>query len=185
LFWFPNSVWEPEQGTTLRRELTLIAKRTKWILWGSIIILILVFGGLQVRALTRDYDNPPVIQEPNWDSPRTRELANRACFDCHSNETHWPWYSRIYPMSDMLRHDVTEGRKVLNFSEWTVGHESFRPEEAVETVAKGQMPLPYYVILHPEADLNDAERAELINGLIATFQEVDPELEAEDVDEGE
>jgi hypothetical protein len=85
----------------------------------------------------------------------------------------------------MLEHDVIEGRKALNFSEWTVGHESLRPEEAVETVAKGQMPLPYYVILHPEADLNDAEKAELINGLIATFKEIDPELEAEDIDERE
>ena len=160
----------------------MIEKRTRWILWGSIIILLLIFGGLQVRALTRDYDNPPVIQEPNWDSSRTRELVDRACFDCHSNETEWPWYSHIYPISDMLQHDVIEGRKVLNFSEWGVRPQP-QPEEAVETVAKGQMPLPYYVILHPEADLNDAEKAELINGLIATFKEIDPELEAEDVEE--
>lgn len=161
----------------------MIAKRTRWIMWGSIIILILIFGGLQVRALTKDYENPPVIQEPNWDSPRTRELAERACFDCHSNETKWPWYSHVYPVSGMLEHDVIEGRKVLNFSEWTVGHEALRPEEIVETVSKGQMPLPYYVLLHPEADFSDIERSELINGLIATTQEIDPDLEAEDIDE--
>jgi hypothetical protein len=79
---------------------------------------------------------------------------------------------------------VIEGRKALNFSEWGVRPQP-QPEEAVETVSKGQMPLPYYVILHPEADLNHAEKAELINGLIATFKEIDPELEAEDVDEVE
>jgi hypothetical protein len=83
----------------------------------------------------------------------------------------------------MLEHDVIEGRKVLNFSEWNVGHEAMRPEEIVETVAKGQMPLPYYVILHPEADLSETEKSEIINGLIATTQEIDADLEAEDIDE--
>src|SRR5688572_5017474 len=163
----------------------LQAPRWKRLAGRGILILAGLFLLLQVVPYGRNHTNPPVHAEPRWDSPRTRELATRACFDCHSNETHWPWYSHIYPISDMLEHDVLEGRKALNFSEWSVGHASLRPEEMVETVAKGQMPLPYYVILHPEADLNDAERAELINGLIATFKEIDPELEAEDVDEGE
>jgi mono/diheme cytochrome c family protein len=62
--------------------------------------------------------NPPVIAEPEWDSPRTRELARRACYDCHSNETRWPLYSRIAPVAYTLASNVQEGREHLNFSEW-------------------------------------------------------------------
>ena len=48
----------------------------------------------------------------------TRALAKQACFDCHSNETEWPAYSRVAPVSWLIQHDVSEGRAVLNFSEW-------------------------------------------------------------------
>src|SRR5690606_30867239 len=76
-------------------------------------------GVLQLVPYGQARSNPPVIQEPAWDSPRTRELAKRACFDCHSNETRWPWYARIAPMSWVLQRDVEAGRSVMNFSEWT------------------------------------------------------------------
>ncbi|NJN66821.1 MAG: heme-binding domain-containing protein [Chloroflexaceae bacterium] len=62
--------------------------------------------------------NPPVIAEPSWDSSQTRELAQRACFDCHSNETRWPLYSRFAPVSYFINGHVIEGRERLNFSEW-------------------------------------------------------------------
>ena len=65
-----------------------------------LIVLIVAVGGfllIQFVPFGRDHTNPPVVQEPKWDSPATRELAKRACFDCHSNETVWPWYSNIAP----------------------------------------------------------------------------------------
>ena len=74
--------------------------------------------------------NPTVVEEPQWDSPMTRELASRACFDCHSNETEWPVYSRIAPVSWLVARDVQEGRAVLNFSEWQ------RPQEEAGEAAK-------------------------------------------------
>ena len=67
-----------------------------------LIIIVVAVGGfllIQLVPFGRDHTNPPVVQEPNWDSPATRELAQRACFDCHSNETVWPWYSNIAPVS--------------------------------------------------------------------------------------
>jgi|KBSSwiStaDraftv2_1062776.scaffolds.fasta_scaffold2015676_1 Haem-binding domain len=65
--------------------------------------------------------NPPVVAEPAWDSPQTRALAQRACFDCHSNETQWPLYSRIAPVSWLITSDVIRGRR-LNFSTWGVAN---------------------------------------------------------------
>src|SRR5690349_11025724 len=58
---------------------------------------------IQAVPYGRAHTNPPVVSEPHWDSPRTRELAKRACFDCHSNETRWPWYSHVAPMSWVLQ----------------------------------------------------------------------------------
>jgi hypothetical protein len=132
------------------------------------------------------YDNPPVVQEPNWDSPDTRSLAERACFDCHSNETKWPWYSYVFPMSEVIRGDVEKGREVLNFSEWEAGRANeAATEQIVDTISKDQMPLPYYLILHPEAQLTDVEKGQLISGLIASISEGEDRLEAEELNQDE
>jgi hypothetical protein len=67
----------------------------------GIILLILVGGFLLIQLVPygRAHANPPVVKEPAWDSPTTRALAKRACFDCHSNETVWPWYTNVAPVS--------------------------------------------------------------------------------------
>lgn len=115
----------------------------------------------------RDHRNPPVIAEPTWNSSTTRALAERACFDCHSNQTHWPWYSHVAPMSWLVQDHVDEGRRELNFSEW--GEASFEADEAAETVREGEMPPRSYLLLHPEARLTDAERDQLARGLDASL----------------
>lgn len=144
-------------------------KAEKKILIGAIITVLLAFGLMQFWPL--QLTNPPIISQPEWDSARTRELAERACYDCHSNETVWPWYTHIVPAGNLLEKDVVNGRTVLNFSEW---HETCctlpQIEAMAETVNTREMPLPYYLILHPEADLTSAERGDLVNGLIATMQ---------------
>lgn len=127
------------------------------------------FAALQLVPIPRT--NPPVISEPGWDSPQTRELAQRACFDCHSNETVWPWYSRIAPVSWLVAHDVQEGRDVLNFSDWAnVRGEGRSPGEMAEVIAGGWMPPASYVRIHPSAELTPAERDQLIAGLRATLR---------------
>lgn len=137
---------------------------------------------IQFVPYGRDHSNPAVIAEPNWDSPRTRELFFRACADCHSNETVWPWYSNIAPVSWLVQHDVEEGREYLNVSQWGQGEQE--AEEAAEEVEEGNMPIPAYLITHPEADLTPAEKEELIRGLEATFGEED-EGDEEEHDEDE
>lgn len=120
---------------------------------------------IQLIPYGHNHTDPAVVQEPNWDSPRTRELAQRACFDCHSNESTWPWYSNIAPVSWLVQHDVDEGRRALNFSDWRV---SRRTSELGRIVLGGEMPPAVYLIMHPQAKLSASEKQELATGLTAT-----------------
>lgn len=130
--------------------------------------LVVVTLAIQAVPFGRDHSNPPVTGEPEWDSPRTRELMVRACFDCHSNEVAYPWYSNIAPMSWAVQLHVDEGREKVNYSEWNLPQKD--ADESVETVVDGEMPPGYYTLLtHSAARLSDTERSELIQGLKATL----------------
>jgi hypothetical protein len=128
----------------------------------GVVVLLQLFSIPTLQQQT----NPPVMQEPAWDSSQTRQLAQRACFDCHSNETRWPWYSKVAPVSWLVTHDTIEGREHVNFSEWN--RYSEEAEEFAEVIRAGEMPLPIYLPLHPEARLSAAEQQQLIDGLVAT-----------------
>jgi cytochrome c551/c552 len=121
---------------------------------------------IQVVPFGRQHANPPVIQEPAWDSPQTRDLARRACFDCHSNETVWPWYSSVAPVSWLNQRDVNDGRSHLNFSEWNKAQK--HAGHVVKEIQSGDMPLWFYLPMHSEARLSDAEKGELIAGFRKT-----------------
>ena len=142
----------------------------------GIVGLIVIGLVIQVIPYGRDHTNPAVVQEPNWNSPETRAIAKRACFDCHSNETVWPWYSNVAPVSWLIYRDVSNGREHLNFSEWNVhpsmpegegeGEEhQHGPEVITEVLESGEMPPATYLLLHPEARLTDQEMQVLIDGL--------------------
>jgi len=132
-----------------------------------VLIGLVLFALIQLVPYGRNHSNPPVIQEPAWDSPETRTLAQRACFDCHSNETVWLWYSNIAPISWLVQRDVDEGRERLNFSEWGRGENE--PDEIYEVVKEGEMPPRIYLLTHPKARFTSAEREALIAGILATF----------------
>jgi hypothetical protein len=136
------------------------------ILLIGLAVLVGGFVLLQLVPYGRNHNNPPVTDEVTWDSPETRALAERACYDCHSNETKWLWYSNIAPISWLVQHDVQEGREHLNFSEWGSGRREEGGEMA-ETIYNGQMPPPVYLITHPEGRLTDAEKQMLAQGLTA------------------
>lgn len=128
-------------------------------------VAVVIFIAIQLIPLDRT--NPAVVQEPAWDTPVTRALVKDACFDCHSNETVWPWYARIAPASWLIWRDVDEGRSKLNFSDWGRAHEG--ANEIAEVVNEGEMPPWYYAMMHPEARLSDAEKQALIAGMRATL----------------
>jgi hypothetical protein len=135
------------------------------------IVLIVVAGGaglllaIQLVPYGHQHTNPPVTAEPAWPDPTVRALAVRACFDCHSDETNWPWYSNIAPASWLLQSDVQRGRSILNFSEWD------RPQrrlgEVAEALREGEMPPAYYRLMHPAANLSASEKGQLESGLAA------------------
>jgi hypothetical protein len=117
----------------------------------------------QLVPYGRNQTNAPVVAEPEWDSATTRALAQRACFDCHSNQTTWPAYARIAPMSWLVQHDVESGRAALNFSEWQ------RPQEhaadAAGIVRQNGMPPMLYRLMHSGGRLSEEEREQLARGL--------------------
>jgi hypothetical protein len=132
-------------------------------------VVVSLFGLIQLLVPYR-VDNPPVKQEPTWDSAQTRKLAVVACFDCHSNETHTYWWEDVAPVSWWITKHVKDGRAALNFSECTQGGRG--ESDAAETVREGSMPPNYYTWLglHSNAKLSGAERDQLAAGLSATLR---------------
>ena len=135
--------------------------------WGSLAVFAL-FLAIQLVPYGWRHTNPAAHSEPPWDSPRTRELAINACYDCHSNRTEWPWYSYVAPVSWLIVRDVRAGREALNLSTWQREDEG-EAEDLVEVVLNEEMPPWYYGIGHPGARLSESERLALARGLARTF----------------
>ena len=130
-----------------------------WTLAGFLGLLLV----LQLVPYGRDHANPPG-RKIAWDSARTEELLRGACMDCHSNETDWPWYSNVAPVSWLVQSDVDEGRDTMNLSTGSADL-----DEMIEAIDEGGMPPLQYKVAHPDARLSDAEKRDLIRGLRATF----------------
>ncbi|WP_261664129.1 heme-binding domain-containing protein [Deinococcus sp. Marseille-Q6407] len=135
-----------------------------WAKWLGALAAALVL--LQLIPYGRAHTNPPVQATPPWDSPQTEQLFTRACAACHSNQTTWPWYSNVAPVSWLVQNHVDEGRSKFNVSVPGFGPEA---DEAAKTVQKGEMPEKTYLPLHPEARLTPAETQALVSGLQKTF----------------
>ena len=144
-----------------------MAKNLRRIVLSGLAVILLLGLLIQVVPYGRAHDNPPVIAEPQWDTPHTRDLFFQTCGDCHSNQTTWPWYSNIAPVSWLVQHDVEEGRSVLNVSQWGVGRNE--GDDAAEVIQNGEMPPPIYIITHPSANLSATDKQALIKGLTASF----------------
>lgn len=142
--------------------------RFKTILLAVVGVLAAAVILIQLLPVGGSRANPAVAAEPAWSSAETRTLFMRTCGDCHSNETDWPWYSRIAPISWSIADHVYEGREVFNVSEWGRPGEN-EGEEAAEALIHGEMPLRQYLLLHPEARLSEVERDLLVRGLTDTF----------------
>jgi hypothetical protein len=152
----------------------VVGKILKWL----VIIVGVVFLVAQFKRPART--NPPVDQAQTLEAqtqmtPQVASTLSRSCNDCHSNNTTWPWYTNVAPVSWFIADHVEEGRRHLNFSEWGKGDERRQRkklEEICEEVTDGAMPLSSYTPLHPQAkltpediktlcDWTEAERARL------------------------
>ncbi len=131
-----------------------------------------VFVGIQLIPIDRE--NKPVNEKDNFvDIYKTPDnikvILKNACYDCHSNETKYPAYSYIAPISWTVKDHINDGREHLNFSEWGSYNKDLKQnaiEKTISNVRDLQMPLPSYIGYHPKANLTTKQRKELENYFI-------------------
>ena len=132
-------------------------------------IVIILFIGIQFVPYGKDHSNPKSVAEPPWNTKKTRATFFKLCGACHSNETTWPIYSNIAPISWLVQHDVDEGRENLNVSMWNVQKRN-KGNEAVHEYEEGDMPPWIYQFPRPQNKLSQNDKEEFIAGLKATFE---------------
>ena len=123
-----------------------------------VIVIIVVLIGIQFVPVSKT--NPPVTGEIKAPAD-VMEILRTSCYDCHSNESTWPWYSNIAPVSWLVASDVNEAREHMNFSEWDSYSAEDRAEdidEIWEEIEDGEMPLWFYLPLHSEAKLSEVQK---------------------------
>jgi mono/diheme cytochrome c family protein len=125
--------------------------------------IVLVLIGIQFIPVERT--NPPV-QSDIIAPAEVKAIFKKACYNCHSNETNWVWYTKVAPASFLAVGDVNDGRKHLNFSEWDIKKESKKKEEIWDEIREEQMPPWQYKIFHSEAKLTPEEKNVLRNWAI-------------------
>lgn len=134
----------------------------KTLTWTGIVVLVI---GLGIQLRQPDRANPTVDESKTIYAsmqvpPEVKSVIERACSDCHSNQTRWPWYSYIAPASWLVSDDVAQGRKHLNFSTWAEykkNRQVNKLEEIGDQVKDKAMPLKKYLLLHPSAQLSASE----------------------------
>lgn len=126
----------------------------KKIVTVALVAFVILLAGSQLVRPART--NPPVDAPLAIRDPAVESVLRRSCFDCHSNETRWPWYSTVAPVSWLLVSDVNEARHEMNFSSWKDPKRELR-KEMCEQVREGEMPLWFYIPLHPDARLSEAD----------------------------
>ncbi len=137
----------------------------KKIFFGILILLIVI------QFFRIDKTNPKVIPSEefftvNAAPENIKQITKNACYDCHSNETKYPWYANVAPISWMLANHRNEGREHLNFSTWATRNNNQQQhalEESVEVIENGEMPMALYVVNHPEAKLSESQKKEFVN----------------------
>ena len=122
-----------------------------------LIALAIIVVGIQFIPVDRS--NPPVTGKIDAPS-NVLSILKASCFDCHSNETEWPWYSYVAPVSFLVSADVEDGRKRVNFSEWDKYDDEKRAKKLdaiIEEVEEGEMPLSKYTLMHPDAKMDQVK----------------------------
>ena len=128
------------------------------------ILLVVIVIGIQFVRPART--NPPIDQSQTLKantqiSPEVAAILDRSCRDCHSNQTVWPWYTNVAPVSWWLSNHVSDGRRSLNMSEWARlprDRQDRKLRQICDEVEDGVMPLSSYIPMHPQAKLSEQDK---------------------------
>lgn len=145
----------------------MAGKISKTIL--KVLAALAVFG-LAIQAVPMNRTNPPVQADVDAPAP-VKAILKASCYDCHSNETVWPWYSKVAPVSWLVARDVSSGRRHVNFSAWNAydaDHRYAIVSRAVKEIKRGKMPPWYYLIEHPAGKMTPEKQA-VLEAWAATF----------------
>ncbi len=138
-------------------------KTILYILFAIFILLQLI----PVELPTTSMDNPDDLLLNNTDIPNeVVDILKNSCYDCHSNETHYPWYSKIFPTSILVARDTREGRLELNFSDWenlSRVNKIGVLEDIVTAITLEEMPMRIYTLIHQDAGLSSEDKELVIN----------------------
>ena len=154
------------------------------------ILMIIVAILVIIQFVPVNRENPPLDPAKDFIAvsgidAQSATLLKSACYDCHSNESKYPWYSYVAPVSFLVANHIEEGREELNFSEWadyTAKKKDHKLEEIGEALTEGWMPLKDYKLMHAEARLTDAQRQDLaavINIIRANASAIQPSSTSE------
>ena len=157
----------------------------KKILKAILIILIIAFVAIQFIRPLRNAD-PEIasnqITATTNIPPNVQQILKVSCYDCHSNTTHYPWYSNIQPPAWILSDHIIEGKKELNFSTFATSPASRRYKkfkEIGEQVKDGEMPLFSYILVHRDAALTAEEKSTLENWAANSMKEMEAKYPAD------
>jgi hypothetical protein len=131
----------------------------------KILFILLILAFLVGQFIRPDFSNPPVVPSETLAAstqvpPDVQRVLSRSCNDCHSNETQYPWYSKVTPFNWFLANHIRDGRSEMNFSVWntyTARKKARKLEELCEQVEQAEMPLPSYLWIHRDAVLSREE----------------------------
>lgn len=137
----------------------------------KITIIVLVVAFVIGQFIRPNFTNPPVVEAETLAASTevpadVQSVLSRSCSDCHSNETRYPWYSKVTPFNWFLANHIKDARREMNFSVWntyTPKKKMKKLEELCEQVEEGEMPLPSYLWIHRDAILAEGEAVMLCN----------------------
>jgi hypothetical protein len=133
----------------------------------KIVLVLLIVGFIVIQFINRPDKTvsaeitPDDITKKMQVPENVQSILKRSCYDCHSNQTVWPWYTSVAPASWLVNDDVVQGRKKMNFSEWgkmSDAKKEARLNEMCEQSKSDEMPLPNYLLLHGDAKLSQADK---------------------------
>ena len=143
----------------------------------ALVITIIVLALIQLIPIDRDNPATDPSSEIVFDV-EVKQIIQTACYDCHSNQTSWPWYSYVAPVSWLVAYHVHQGREEMNFSQWNLYSDKRmdrKLREIIEEIEEEEMPLPIYLLTHSEADIDANQREILINWANSYFEAIEPD----------